>query len=245
MGVAPGPASPAAAAVSSPAPPLPPPLPPPVEASPCPARPAGPALPRPLAVRGGRSGARRDPRRLPALDGVAAISPGKKRSRLLLPSPDPLPPPPFYPLAQPWEMGAGAEDGRLRKASAARCLPGELDTWLHLSSLPSSALGLAGAAPHSLLPPCVRVCKRLPLLLAAAAAASRPTFSPPRSVSGEDTPLLHPHPIPHTAAPCVPTATSARLGWICTGVTRPFQLVCASLVGLHWGLTLITVPLVC
>ncbi|XP_053830215.1 uncharacterized protein LOC128805495 isoform X3 [Vidua macroura] len=46
-----------------------------------------------------------------------------------------------------------------------------------------SAVGLAGVAPHSLLPPCVCVCKRLPLLLAA--AASRPTFSPPRSVSGE------------------------------------------------------------
>ncbi|XP_039573123.1 uncharacterized protein LOC120506059 isoform X3 [Passer montanus] len=49
----------------------------------------------------------------------------------------------------------------------------------------SVARGLAGVAPHSLLPPCVRVCKRLPLLLAAAAAAARPTFSPPRSVSGE------------------------------------------------------------
>ncbi|XP_053795137.1 uncharacterized protein LOC128786109 isoform X4 [Vidua chalybeata] len=46
-----------------------------------------------------------------------------------------------------------------------------------------SAVGLAGVAPHSLLPPCVCVCKRLPLLLAA--AASRPTFSPPRSLSGE------------------------------------------------------------
>ncbi|XP_053795138.1 uncharacterized protein LOC128786109 isoform X5 [Vidua chalybeata] len=49
-----------------------------------------------------------------------------------------------------------------------------------------SAVGLAGVAPHSLLPPCVCVCKRLPLLLAA--AASRPTFSPPRSLSGEDIP---------------------------------------------------------
>ncbi|KAM4784897.1 uncharacterized protein ACIQIH_004086 isoform 3-T3 [Cyanocitta cristata] len=66
-----------------------------------------------------------------------------------------------------------------------------------------SALGLAGAAPHSLLPPCVRVCKRLPLLLAAAAAASRPTFSPPRSVSGEL--LLQPRkssPPPRSPPPC-------------------------------------------
>ncbi|XP_039573124.1 uncharacterized protein LOC120506059 isoform X4 [Passer montanus] len=75
----------------------------------------------------------------------------------------------------------------------------------------SVARGLAGVAPHSLLPPCVRVCKRLPLLLAAAAAAARPTFSPPRSVSGEDTPRLHPHPFLHTAAPCIPTAS--LLGW--------------------------------
>ncbi|OPJ58844.1 hypothetical protein AV530_000587 [Patagioenas fasciata monilis] len=46
------------------------------------------------------------------------------------------------------------------------------------------ALGLAGAAPYSLLPPCVRVCER-PALLLAPAAESRPTFSPPRSEPGE------------------------------------------------------------
>ncbi|XP_036236720.1 uncharacterized protein LOC118685339 [Molothrus ater] len=103
-------------------------------------------------------------------------------------------------------MGWGADLGRGDAKSFSCPLPSRGAGYLapSLLSLPSSALGLAGVAPHSLLPPCVRVCERLPLLLpaaaaAAAAAASSPTFSPPRSVSGEAAPFL---PVPSCSSPC-------------------------------------------
>ncbi|XP_053830213.1 uncharacterized protein LOC128805495 isoform X1 [Vidua macroura] len=215
-------------------PPLPPPCPRPPRRSPLPSRrpsrrrPALPAPPGPRCSGPSRCGG----------DGVgrAATPAGSQPSSCELPGQKgadcsfPLPSP-FLFLSTPWLSRGKWDRGRRSRGCKKLQLPAALPaSWIPGSISPLSFLQCrrAGRGSAALSPATVRVC-----LQAAAAPPGCCCFQ---------THFLAPslcvrrgHPFPHTAAPCIPTGISARLGWISPGETRLFQLVSASLAGLQSG----------